>query len=659
MQPIVKLVIAGTAMFATLGLIAGLSGMYSLNIKAKTVGHGQHGTARWATKGEIKKTYVHVPFEPQLWRKGKHLPTEQGIVVGCLTKRHRLGNGLRTVWNVLVVKLLRRSHAIPKTADETTALVDTGDVHALMIGAAGVGKTAYWLYPCLEYALASKMSFLTSDTKGDLLRNYGSIAKNCYGFRVAVIDLRNPTKSDGFNLLHLVNKYMDLFKEHPDTLLYKAKAERYAKITAKTIVTSGLENADFGQNQYFFDAAEGILTASILLVAEFCPPGERHIVSVFKIIQELMAPVPGEKGRNQFQDLMALLPPTHKARWFAGAAISTAEQSMASVMSTALSRLNRFLDSEMEQLLCFDTAVDAETFCKEPSALFLVMPEEDPSKFFMVSLIIQQLYREILSVADENGGKLPNRAVFYCDEYGTLPKIESAEMMFSASRSRRLSIVPIIQSIGQLEKNYGKEGAEIIIDNTQDTIFGGFAPNSETAQAMSKSLGSRTVQTGYISKGKDNGSQSLQMMERPLMTADELKSMPKGQFIVMKTGAHPMMVKLKLFFQWGISFGAPYTVPDKGNRPVAYAGKETLINAILEKYPPAPVIEEVQGGSQESSSGQKANAAAPQKSGQKQGKKQGQQQKSQAAAKGRKVNATQPNGGKKQEVRKERDDDRP
>ena len=659
MQPIVKLVIAGTAMFATLGLIAELSGMYSLNIKAKTVGHGQHGTARWATKGEIKKTYTHVRFEPELWRKGEHLPTEQGIVVGCLTRRHRLGNALRAVRNVMVVKLLRRSHPIPKTADETTALVDTGDVHAVMIGAAGVGKTAYWLYPCLEYALASGMSFLSTDTKGDVVRNYGRIAQECYGYRVGVIDLRNPTRSDGFNLLHLVNKYMDAYREHPDNLLYKAKAERYAKIISKTIITAGMDGQNFGQNQFFYDAAEGLLTATILLVAEFCPPPERHIVSVFKIIQELMAPVPGEKGRNQFQDLMALLPPTHKARWFAGAAISTADQSMASVMSTALSRLNRFLDSEMEQLLCFDTAVDAETFCKEPSALFLVMPEEDPSKFFMVSLIIQQLYREILSVADENGGKLPNRAVFYCDEYGTLPKIESAEMMFSASRSRRLSIVPIIQSIGQLEKNYGKEGAEIIIDNTQDTIFGGFAPNSQTAEVMSKSLGSRTAQTGYISKGKDNGSQSLQMMERPLMTPDELKSMPKGQFIVMKTGAHPMKVKLKLFFQWGISFGAPYTVPDKGNRPVAYAGKETLINAILEKYPPAPVIEEVQGGSQESSSGQKANAAAPQKSGQKQGKKQGQQQKSQAAAKGRKVNATQPNGGKKQEVRKERDDDRP
>ena len=658
MQPIVKLVIAGAAMFATLGLIAGLSGMYSLNIKAKTVGHGQHGTARWATKGEIKKTYTHVLFEPQLWRKGEHLPTEQGIVVGCLTKRHRLGNGLRTVWNVLVVKLLRKSHAIPKTADETTALVDTGDVHAVMIGAAGVGKTSYWLYPCLEYALASGMSFLSTDTKGDVVRNYGRIAQECYGYRVGVIDLRNPTRSDGFNLLHLVNKYMDAYREHPDTLLFKAKAERYAKIISKTIITAGMDGQNFGQNQFFYDAAEGLLTATILLVAEFCPPPERHIVSVFKIIQELMAPSQ-TKGQTQFQVLLSLLPETHKAKWFAGAATSTADQAMASVMSTTLARLNAFLDSEMEQLLCFDTAVDAETFCKKKSALFLVMPEEDPNKFFMVSLIIQQLYREILSVADEHGGRLPNRAVFYADEFGTLPKIESAEMMFSASRSRRLSIVPIIQSLSQLERSYGKEGAEIIVDNVQLTIFGGFAPNSETAQAMSKSLGSRTVQTGYISKGKDNGSQSLQMMERPLMTADELKSMPKGQFIVMKTGAHPMKVKLKLFFEWGISFGEPYAVPDKGNRPVPYAGKETLINAILEKYPPAPIVAEVEDESQENSSGQQASAAASPKSGQKQGKKQSQQQKSQAAAKGRKVNATQPNSNKKQEVRKERDDDRP
>ena len=86
------------------------------------------------------------------------------------------------------------------------------------------------------------------------------------------------------------------------------------------------------------------------------------------------------------------------------------------------------------------------------------MPEENPATFFMISLIIQQLYREILAVADENGGKLKNRCVFFCDEFGTLPKIESAEMMFSASRSRRLQIVPIIQSFSQLRKELRQGG---------------------------------------------------------------------------------------------------------------------------------------------------------------------------------------------------------
>ena len=152
-------------MFSVLGGITLLAYVYSLNnIKSKTVGDGQHGTARWMTKGEQRRAYQHIPFTPKKWREqaengktptgedGKVLP--QGIVVGCT------GN--------------------------TTAMVDTGDVHVLMIGAAGVGKTAFWLYPCIEYACASGMSFLSTDTKGDVMRNYGNIAKG-YGYNVSVI----------------------------------------------------------------------------------------------------------------------------------------------------------------------------------------------------------------------------------------------------------------------------------------------------------------------------------------------------------------------------------------------------------------------------------------------------------------------------------------
>ena len=218
--------------------------------------------------------------------------------------------------------------------------------------------------------------------------------------------------------------------------------------------------------------------------------------------------------------------------------------------------------------------------------MFVILPKENLTSFFMISFIIQQLYREILSVADENGGKLKNRCVFFADEFGTIPKIESAEMMFSASRSRRLQIVPIIQSFAQLEKNYGKEGAEIIADNVQDIIFGGFAPNSNSAEVLSKALGNRTVMSGSVSRSKNDPSQSLQMIERTLMTADELKSMPKGQFIVMKTGFYPMKVKLQLYFDWGIQFDEQYAVSENGNRKVAYAEKSELLQAIILKYRP-------------------------------------------------------------------------
>ena len=343
MSGIAALAIVVAVMFCVLGGITLVAHIYNLDsIKSKTVGDGQHGTARWATKSEIRKIYSHIPFTPEKWRKqamNNKTPTYTRIVKKNLFKKNS---------NRMIEEPLPQGIVVGCTGN-TTALIETGDVHVLMIGAAGVGKTAFWLYPCIEYACASGMSWLSTDTKGDVCRNYGNIAKQ-YGYNVSVIDLRNPTRSNGNNLLHLVNKYMDLYQAD-GKLVYKAKAEKYAKIISKTIILSGMDAASFGQNAYFYDAAEGLLTATILLVAEFCEPEKRHIVSVFKIIQELLAPS-NHKGKNQFQQVMEMLPNDHKAKWFAGAALNTAEQSMASVMSTALSRLNAFLDSELEQLLC-------------------------------------------------------------------------------------------------------------------------------------------------------------------------------------------------------------------------------------------------------------------------------------------------------------------
>ena len=217
MTPLVAVGVIGALFILLLSL---LTNNYSLNnIKSKTVGDGQYGTARWATDQEIRKAYVTVPFNVAAWRAGKKRPTVQGLVLGSVQRGKRL-----------------------------EALVDRDDVHCLMIGASGVGKTAFFLYPNIEYACACGMSFLILDTKGDLARNCGRIAQKYYGYRVSVVDLRNPIRSDGNNLMTLVNRYMDVAREHPDNLKARANAEKYAKVLAKTIINPSGDEQDRGQN---------------------------------------------------------------------------------------------------------------------------------------------------------------------------------------------------------------------------------------------------------------------------------------------------------------------------------------------------------------------------------------------------------------------------
>lgn len=118
-ESIWMLVAAGAVMFLVIGGLSLLSYHYTLGgIKSKTVGDGQHGTARWATEKEIKQTYAHVPFRVKQWRKGEHLPTEQGLILGCKGRKN-----------------------------EVTALVDSDDIHCLMIAASGAGKTAFFCIP--------------------------------------------------------------------------------------------------------------------------------------------------------------------------------------------------------------------------------------------------------------------------------------------------------------------------------------------------------------------------------------------------------------------------------------------------------------------------------------------------------------------------------
>lgn len=140
-------------------------------------------------------------------------------------------------------------------------------------------------------------------------------------------------------------------------------------------------------------------------------------------------------------------------------------------------------------------------------------------------------------------------------------------------------------------QNYGREGGSIIIDCCTNALLGSFSPLSNGAEEVSKALGNQTVQIGSISNSTNHmadldssHSQSLQMTQSPLMTADQIKNMPDDQWILTKTRTHPMLTTLKRFDQWGIKLDCPYSIPENDARTVQYASKDELKHAVQEKH---------------------------------------------------------------------------
>lgn len=536
-----------------------------LNTKARKVGDGQHGDARWIKPKEKNNAYPQIEYDVTSWRKGKNLPPPEksGIIID-----------------------------MNQSSDKIYAFIEPHDVHVGVYAGSGAGKTAFFLYPNLEYACACGMSFFTTDTKGDLYRNYGYIAKTYYGYNVSVLDLRNPIISTGNNILAQVNKYMDIYKNptvcEAERLAAKARAEKYAALTSENIVKADRKQ-NYGANSYFYDAANGLLTATILLVSEFGEPEERHIASVFTLLTELLEPINTGKDQTElrFNGIVRRLPVEHRARLFATAAVQSSDNTKMSVVTTALTKLISFIDSEIEQMLCFENEIDIEKFCKEKSAVFIVLPEEDTTKYFLVSLLVQQFYRECLMYADSLGGKIPKRAIFFLDEIGTVPKIEGFDMMFSAARSRNLVFVPILQSPSQLEDKYGEKASDTINSNLACVLYGGFSPENKLASKVSKALGNVTVSTGSVSRNSFkmfDSNISTQMTGKPLISEGALNRFNTGEFIVRRSGQYPMRTKLKLFLDWGITFPQQLIPKEKKLRPVKYLKAQDLERRILNAF---------------------------------------------------------------------------
>lgn len=394
-----------------------------------------------------------------------------------------------------------------------------------------------------------------------------------------------------------------MWRDDPKRVDYHSRAERYAKALANSIVhTKGFDGG--GQNSYFYDSSEGLITSIILLVAQYCKPEERHIVSVFKILLEFVQTVKSANDETDSQrkvkqtklnEILSLLPEDDKIRWFAGSVPGSEGMQYLSVITTSMSRLLAFIDSESENILCKNSKITVADIYQKKVAVFITFPEEDATKHVLVSLFLSQIINEAIVYADERTkeNKLTRRLYIFADEFGIFPYMGNILGMFGASRSRNIIIVPCIQSPAQLRQTYGADGETIIRDCCQTVIFGGFSPMSDTAVTFSKLLGNQTVAAGSVSTNNregrslfgsgSNSSRSVNMIARPLMTPDELQLLPFGKWVVNRRGSHPFIANMPRYDKWGIRLEAPYISETREYVPTAYAKLDDVIRTIKEE----------------------------------------------------------------------------
>lgn len=498
---------------AAMGALSG-SG---LNIASRTVGDGQYGNARWATSEEKSKAYLKVPFGKE------EIP---GLVVGI---------------------------------EKNCWLVDTSDGTALMLAPPGGGKTTCVYIPTVFYNTRVNIntggngaSLMLTDSKGQLISTSGKLLEDA-GYRVLYLDFRNPLQSYAYNLMHNINQSIDHYKNassSQDKILHYAAAERNAKILASSIVDNMETTSKSDASQYFNETSKGLIAALVLLVSEYGEEKERHIISVFKLIIELNGLDEGSTEDLQKNKLNELLKHIDNDRIinFAGPSMKADVRTSMNIFSSALGKLVSFIDAELEQLVCgHSPELNSADFIRQPTAIFLICPDENTTRHFFASLFIRNMLNELIDQAEKSPSHHLARPVLNLwDEWGNMPPIKDVDSLFTAARSRGIRSMVSVQSLRQMELRYNKTLTDVIKDSCQIVLFTFVSPLAgETAKLLSAALSDRTVQSGSVSRSLGKASSTtLSMVKKPLMSPDEIIHLGFGNWVIMKAGCKPIRSRL-------------------------------------------------------------------------------------------------------------------
>lgn len=400
------------------------------------------------------------------------------------------------------------------------------NLNILVVGGSGSGKTRFFCKPGI---MSVNCSYLIVDPKGEMLRSTGYLLKE-EGYDVKVFDLIHPRQSDGYNPFTYI-------RDDPDVL------KLMDNLVKNTTPPKG------ASNDPFWEKAEIALDSALMLYLLYEAPVEEQNFEMLMFMLECARVMEEDE---QYQSPLDLLfqtleerDPSHIAvreyKVYKQAAGKTAK----SILVTASVRLAAFIFPQYAAMMQTDE-MDFASMGERKRAIFCVIPVNDGSMNYLVSMLLTQCFQQLYLRADERyNGRLPVPVRVIQDEWANVAQPDSYPKVLATCRSYNIGINIIVQNIQSIKALY-KDEWEGIIGNCDTLLFLGGGNEPTSLEFVSKLLGKETVHTrtrGQTKGRSGSSSMNFQQTGRDLMTPDEIRMLPTNDALLFIRGEKPVRDK--------------------------------------------------------------------------------------------------------------------
>ena len=419
---------------------------------------------------------------------------------------------------------------------------DNETPHYVYLGSSGSGKSVTAVIPTVTFIANAKekRSIFITDPKGEIYHHTSKMLKE-KGYNILTIDFREPQLSNHINILEPIiceyEKYIEYedlsnkTEQQEEKLNYKnISLSHYAEANRliSSIATMVMQEEIPGKDPFWNNSAKNLLEGLIgFFLEEYKDKKIKRDQITMTSIRKFQNSTMEEKNSRFFKSYIERKKYGSKSKDSLMPILSTSDNTYRSITGVFSEKMAIFDDINVANITS-KSDFKLDILGREPTALFVIVPDEDKVYYTLVTLIVGLLYRELVKLANkEKTKKLPIQMDWLLDEFANCPPLSDIESIVSVSRSRGMRFHFFIQSFAQLDNVYGKEVAQIILDNSGIQYLK--TNTMSTAEEISKRLGKKTIESSSLSQSFSisnyNGNHSTSLMARDVMTPDEVKNL--------------------------------------------------------------------------------------------------------------------------------------